>query len=220
MPCAIEELIELSSIPRLKQTNAMKLPNAVQMLDAKTMEQYIEKNLNKQELRIESYAEFHPEQRAARGLTVLRGLRVKAELEHEADRLWKEMGGKSTWLGVHYRGTDHVKCQQESPVENFVPYLVSANGEAFLATDEFSVKDMLATSFNLRTVGVELGRMTSQQQIHGVLEWLLLHKCGRVLQSAGSSFSELVTLRNGGILIKAQKHTPLTTPITQVTQGN
>ena len=74
----------------------------------------------------------------------------------------------------------------------------------FLTTDDKKVKYMLINSFNVHTLNIDLGRYTSEQQINGIIEWLLLHKCERVLQSSGSSYSELATLRSGGILIKAR----------------
>jgi hypothetical protein len=213
MPCALDDLLDRNSIPRVKTVIAEKLPGAVQIVSHDMMQGQKSKN----EIRIESYSEFHAHQRAARGLTVLRGIRVRPELEQQAESLWKSIGGKSSWLGVHYRGTDHVKCIQQSPIECFIPYLNNETQGIFLATDDKQVKDLLTNSYTLNTLNIELGRFTSEQQIHGILEWLLLHKCGRVLQSTGSSYSELVTLRSGGILVRAQKNY---SPIDPITQGN
>ena len=210
MPCSLDDLLERSSIPRLKSVHNAYLQSALQVLTAEEMKRVVD--CAKKEIRVESYAEFHPDQRTSRGLIVLRGLRVRPELEERADSLWKDIGGKSSWLGVHYRGTDHKKCIRDSPVESFMPYLTQAKGASFLATDEVSVKNMLSDTFNMATVHVPMGRKTVDEQKHGVIEWLLLHKCNRVLQSAGSSYSELVTLRSGGILIKAQH-------ITEVNKG-
>ena len=200
MPCALDTILDRTSIPQLKEVYDKKISHAIQVLSVHHMQPFIKND----EICIESYAEFHPQQRAARGMSVLRGIRVRAELEGRADSLWKSIGGKSSWLGVHYRGTDHINCIRESPIESFIPHITIEEQGIFLTTDDKKVKYMLINSFNVHTLNIDLGRYTSEQQINGIIEWLLLHKCERVLQSSGSSYSELATLRSGGTLIKAR----------------
>jgi hypothetical protein len=79
------------------------------------------------------------------------------------------------------------------------------NNKILLITDDDSVKG----AFNDRLgsgiigTGLPLGRRTMEEQRAGVVEWLLLQKCGMVLGSAGSSFSEMAVRRSGGRLLVA-----------------
>ena len=211
MPCELDELIERNSIPRLKDVQHTYLHSAIDVLNPETIKNIIE--YSNQDISIKSDSEFHPQQRTSRGLILLRGLRVKEDLEHEADRLWKLLGGKSSWLGVHYRGIDYA-----NPVEYFFPYLNNEKEGCFLVTDDIHVKNMFVERYTIRTINSDVGRHTPLQQKHSVIEWLLLHKCGRVLQSVGSSYSELVTLRSGGTLIRVYTSSVAISPITSVTQ--
>jgi hypothetical protein len=206
MPCHLQELLDMKSIPRLKGVYAEKLAGAVQVLTHQDMKHIADRGNHEGLLRIESYAEFHTQQRWSRGLTVLRGIRVRGDIEAEADRLWADLGGKSSWLGVHYRGTDHKKCIEASPLEVFFPTLSHADSGIFVCTDEPEVKETLKSLYTVHSLDIQYGRKTANQQCQAVIEWLLLHKCSRVIQSAGSSFSELATLRSGGILIRAQEN--------------
>jgi hypothetical protein len=44
------------------------------------------------------------------------------------------------------------------------------------------------------------GRRHPEHQVLGVVDWLLLQKCHRIIGSAGSTFSELAALRSGSEL--------------------
>ena len=198
MPCALEELLVPSSIPRLKEVHAGYLPKAHHVVSEEDMRPML-MLAELGELRIESYSEFHPEARGPRGLAILRGLRIQPALEKEADVLWKEIGGSSAWTGVHYRGTDHHKCKAASPLEAF--FEVMKGPLLFVSDEAHAIEAARGRAVTLNHV---LGRRTAEQQKAGVLDWLLLHKCGTILGSAGSSFSELAALRSGATLVRVK----------------
>jgi hypothetical protein len=205
LPCALDEIIDRSSIPHLTDVHAGYLSHAHQVLKHEDMNFVIQ--VSEGDIRIESYAEFHKDFRATRGLTVLRGIRMLPALEKQADEYWRRMKGSSSWLGVHFRGTDHKKCLSVSPLRTFVPY-VEKEPVLFVASDEQNIKGWFQEKYGAVCLDIPLGRRAKEQQLAGIVEWLVLHKCSRILQSAGSSYSELVTLRNGGILIRAQENMP------------
>jgi len=207
MPCALEDLLERSSIPRLCCVHngyLSKAHTAQTIEDMKSIVQIFGAN---DEIRIESYSAFHPEATGPRGLTVLRGLRFGRVLEEEAEMRWKEIGGSSTWTALHFRGTDHRKCLAASPLEAFFRAVTEEDGEGrtfYLATDEDSVKAAFQDRVwkgTLVTVKFAQGRKTEEQQKAALVEWLLLQKCHRILASKGSTFSEWAALRSGAILV-------------------
>ena len=206
MACALEEIIDPTSIPSLTVVRTGYLANARQILSPSDMEVVIKMlKGDEDEIRIQSYSEFHPDVRNRRGLSILRGIRFAHELERDADLQWRIIDGKSDWLGVHFRGTDHWKCLKNSPVSCFFKYLsasasASPSQKLFLATDEPGVKGEFMDRYGKEVVantGLDLGRRTSKQQKAGIVEWLLLQKCGKIIGSAGSSYSELAALRCG-----------------------
>jgi hypothetical protein len=127
----------------------------------------------------------------------LRKIRIPQYLHDIADG---EAALGSDYIGLHIRRTDHVKCISASPLSAFQA-VVSANSGAkfFLATDDAAVKDLFGDSV-ISPIST-LGRMTITQQQMGVVDWLLLQKCGKIYASAGSSFSELAAWRAGIELI-------------------
>lgn len=208
MPCALEELLCSDSIPHLCCVHAGYLSKAHQVSSEDDMKGLLKFAEHFDELRIESYSAFHPETAGARGLVVLRGLRLHPMLEESAAKLWETMGGCSTWTGIHIRGTDNVKCLETSPVEaflNFVHKEDSSQTTYYLATDDDSIKDAFhARKFQSRIVCLTIpqGRERKEQQQAAVLEWLLLQKCHRILASKGSTFSEWASLRSGSTLVE------------------
>lgn len=202
MACAFEEIIEPSSIPYLTLYRPAYLVNARQVLCPEDMKLVVEKFCTENEVRIQSYSEFHSELRKERGLTVLRNIRFATELYREAELQWRIIEGSSDRIGVHFRGTDHVKCLRASPISSFFTFFDSLHGSPplVLVTDEQSVKEEFLSRYGRIVVGItnlELGRRTSRQQKAGVVEWLLLQKCGSIVGSLGSSYSELAALRAG-----------------------
>jgi len=202
MASALEELIEASSIPHLSVVYPAYLGNARQVLNSDDMEMVVNNFCKDGEIRIQSYSEFHPEVRGQRGLTILRNIRFVPDLERIASTQWRIMDGASDWIGVHFRGTDHVKCLKASPLSSFFRVLGPLPPKLLLVTDEQDVKDEFVRRYGREVVGttdLELGRRTSQQQKAGVIEWLLLQKCGQIMGSLGSSYSEMAALRAGCI---------------------
>ena len=199
MACAFEELIDPTSIPRLSSVRQGYLTNTHQIISSNDMELVV-KMINNNEIRIQSYSEFHPDVRMSRGLSILRGIRIVADLEHQAEMEWQLLKGKPEWLGVHFRGTDHQKCLKASPLTRFFEQLGASPSNMLLITDETHIKEEFFNRYGKETVSttnLELGRRTSKQQRAGVIEWLLLQKCGSIIGSLGSSYSELAALRSG-----------------------
>jgi hypothetical protein len=200
MPCALEELLVPSSIPGLCCIHAGYLPKAHQILSVDDMKTMVNMYANADEIRIESYAEFHPEIRNKRGIALLRSLRIQPRIEEHAENLWKEAGGKSSWTAIHFRGTDHKKCLAASPLEAFFQKIEKEQINHILCTDDYEVAREFRECYNIHTPVIVRGRRHPEQQILGVIDWLLLQKCQRILASAGSSFSETAALRSGGLL--------------------
>lgn len=162
-----------------------------------------------EDIKIESYSVFHPDCYGERGISILRSLRIQPHISSIADSLWNESGCDSKMIGIHYRGTDHKKCLEASPLNLFLErmseWLNEVPGARFLlCTDEHGVAKGLKDLFGDRVViPIEVrGRRLLEQQVLGVVDWLLLHRCPMVWGSAGSSFSELATMRSGGTLLK------------------
>ena len=186
MPCGLGDLLVPESIPRLSSVHNGYLSKAHQVLSSEDMKTVVEVF---DEIRIESYSEFHPDLRHERGLKILRNIRIQPDLEAAAAAEWVKLGAPVGILGVHFRGTDHRKCLAKSPLASFVKTV--GDKHIFLVTDEPGVKRV----FNALTVNLPLGRRTPEEQKCGVIEWLLLQKCGSILGSDGSSYSELASLR-------------------------
>jgi hypothetical protein len=201
MACCLEELLVFSSIPRLKEAREGYLRNARQVLSFEDMKVVVGGFCFGDEVRIQSYSEFHPEVWSERGLAILRGIKIVHSLEEEAQAHWNLMGGDSDCIGVHFRGTDHSKCLRDSPLTSFFQKLDSLpSAKVFLATDEPGVKGEFIERYGksrVATTVFDLGRHTKQQQKEGVIEWLLLQKCGQIFGSLGSSYSEIAALRAG-----------------------
>jgi len=119
MPCSFKELIEAASIPNLGVVREGYLKNAHQILSIEDMKLVLDMNKNEDDIYIKSYSEFHPDLWTARGLRILQDIRIVSHLEEKATELWTQMGGSLDWTGVHFRGTDHAKCLQSSPLSSF-----------------------------------------------------------------------------------------------------
>jgi len=199
MPSALEELIEPASIPNLGVVREGYLKNAHQILSIKDMETVLSLYKNEDDINIESYSEFHPDLWTPRGLEILRNIRIAEHLENQAKEIWVQMGGCASWTGVHFRGTDHGNCLKASPLSSFFEKL-DKKSSVFLTTDEPSVRggfvEVLGKD-SVFTCNLPIGRITTQQQKAGVIEWLLLQKCGTIVGSFGSSYSHLAALRSG-----------------------
>ena len=78
MVCAIEEILDISTIPRLTLTRASYLKSAHQVLNASDMLTVLQVG---GDLRIQSYSIFHDEFLKERGLAILRGIQVMPYLE-------------------------------------------------------------------------------------------------------------------------------------------
>ena len=208
MPCALDEILVPDSVPGLCCFHNGYPGKSHQVLSEIDMKSMIELFGNDPEIRIDSYSNFHRECATARGLCLLRQLRIRPELEGMADTLWKQCKGRTNWLAVHVRGADHVKCLQASPVTAFVERLRGERGQILLCTDEPTAVEALGDVGGDRIhMPVTIhSRYTKEAQALGIIDWLLLQKCSRILVSAGSSFSELAALRSGAELevIQAQ----------------
>jgi hypothetical protein len=152
------------------------------------------------EIRVQSYSSFHEdlENATTRGLAALRSIRIVPELEEQVTM------DEGACIGVHVRRTDHAKCIAASPVAAFeraIEHQLVLNKDArfCLVTDDLAVKMRFQNLYGeaIYSPTTVLGRMTPQQQYAGVIDWLLLHRCSKILASAGSSFSELAALRAG-----------------------
>jgi hypothetical protein len=200
MACGIEEILDVATIPRLTKTRAQYLSSAHQVLNADDMRTVL---TLAGDPRIQSYSIFHDEFLKPRGLAILRGIQVMPYLESIAT-------SQMTFthpIGIHIRRTDHLNCIQASPLPAFevkVGALLEENPDQkfFLASDEINVKNKFKEMYagSISSPIYTLGRMTKEQQQHGIVDWLLLHKCSKILASRGSSFSELAALRAGIVL--------------------
>jgi len=200
MACGIEEILDISTIPRLTKTRAQYLKSAHQVLNTEDMRTCLQLTNTPN---IQSYSVFHDDFYKGRGLAILRAIQVLPYLESIAT---SQMAFTRP-IGIHIRRTDHLNCIQASPLPAFeakVSALLEENpGEQFfLASDEISVKNKFKELYARSVISpiYTLGRITKEQQQHGIVDWLLLHKCSRILASRGSSFSELAALRAGIVL--------------------
>lgn len=200
MACAIEEILDLATIPRLTMTRASYLKSAHQVLNADDMRTVLELSGNPN---IQSYSIFHDDFFKDRGLKILREIQVMPYLESIAT---SQMNFTRP-IGIHIRRTDHLNCIKASPLPAFeakVSALLEENPDQqfFLASDEINVKNKFKELYpgSITSPIYTLGRMTKEQQQHGIVDWLLLHKCSKILASRGSSFSELAALRAGIVL--------------------
>ena len=200
MVCAIEEILDISTIPRLTLTRTSYLKSAHQVLNASDMRTVLQLGGDP---RIQSYSIFHDDFLKERGVALLRGIQVMPYLESIAT---SQMTFTQP-IGIHIRRTDHLNCIQASPLPAFeekISSLLEKNPgqQFFLASDELSVKNKFKEMYSHSIISpiYTLGRMTKEQQQHGIVDWLLLHKCSKILASRGSSFSELAALRAGIVL--------------------
>ena len=198
MPCSLEQLIDPSSIHALTYVHPTYLNGAKQILSHADM--HVAAAAAEYEIRVQSYSIFHAdlENATARGLAALRSIRIVPELEEQVSI------HQGILIGVHVRRTDHANCIAASPVAAFEQAIqdeLTLNKDArfCLVTDDLAVKMRFQNLYGeaIYSPTTVLGRMTEQQQFAGVIDWLLLHRCSKILASAGSSFSELAALRAG-----------------------
>jgi hypothetical protein len=200
MACGIAELLDISTIPRLRNTYNKYLSHAHQVLNADDMRTVLQLPGGPN---IQSYSIFH-EEFSSRGLVVLRAIKILPYLEAIANGQMTFTNGTNA-IGIHIRRTDHLNCIKASPLPAFeakINELLVNDEKFFLATDEIQVKNRFKElySTSLITPINTLGRMTKEQQQHGVIDWLLLQKCSKIVASRGSSFSELAAMRAGIVL--------------------
>ncbi len=208
MPCSLEELLVPSSIPSLCCVHAGYISHAHQVLEEDDMVSVLRVFETQNDIRIDSYSNFHRDFNKPRGIALLRQLRIRHELEEMVDSLWKQIGGGSNWIGIHFRGTDHVKCLERSPIEKFTDTIaneIQKNPwrQFLLCTDEPEAYRYLTEIFENERIKMPVmlhSRLHKEGQALGVIDWLLLQKCEKVFASVGSSFSELAALRSGADL--------------------
>jgi len=195
MACRIEEVLDVRTIPRLFEIHNGYVRNARQVLSHADMESVLQvQKLLAGDIKIESYSIFHNDFHSR--LDILRSIQVHPTIQRCVESV------KEGLVGIHIRRTDHVKCIEASPLAAFENYLDKADrGNFYLATDDAEVKaklkKMYAAKHFIASPVVKLGRGTKDQQIHGIIDWLLLQKCTSIVASRGSSFSELAAWRAG-----------------------
>ena len=196
MACRIDEILVPRTIPGLIEFHTGYIRNARQVLSHQDMDAVlqVQRTLGTSEIRIESYSIFHKDFHS-RGIAILRAIQIHPSIEKSVERV------KGDSIGIHIRRTDHVKCIEASPLALFEEYLEKAErGNFFLATDDAGVKASLKQKFTKHFIAspvTKLGRLSKEQQIHGVIDWLLLQGCTSIVASRGSSFSELAAWRAG-----------------------
>jgi len=195
MACRIDEVLVPRTIPGLVNFHTGYIRNARQVLSHADMESVldVQRLLSQDEIRIESYSIFHNEFHS-RGIKILRDIQIHPSIQKMTE------GVKEGLVGIHIRRTDHTKCIEASPLALFEDYLEKADrGNFYLATDDAEVKAFKQkfTKHFIASPVVKLGRLSKEQQIHGIIDWLLLQKCTKIVASQGSSFSELAAWRAG-----------------------
>ena len=193
MACRIDEVLDIKTIPGLVEFHTGYIRNARQVLSHQDMESVMEVHkLIKGEIRIESYSIFHKDF-MSRGIKILRDIQVHPSIQSGSV--------KEGLVGIHIRRTDHTKCIEASPLAAFEEYLNKADrGNFFLATDDAEVKVAFKEKYKNHFIAspvTKLGRLSKEQQIHGIIDWLLLQGCTSIVASRGSSFSELAAWRAG-----------------------
>ena len=203
MACRIEEILDTRTIPRLNSFHNGYIRNARQVLSHSDMETTlaVQEMLPVSEIRIESYSIFHNDllHKTQRALAILRKIDVITSLKTRLDCVKEGLFNRSV-TGIHIRRTDHVKCIEASPLSAFEKYLDEADrGNYYLATDDLAVKVAFKENKKhfIASPIIKLGRLNKEQQIHGVIDWLLLQGCTSIVASRGSSFSELAAWRAG-----------------------
>jgi len=196
MACRIDEILVPLTIPGIVKFHTGYIRNARQVLSHEEMESVlqVQRLMPSSEIRIESYSIFHNDFHS-RGIKILRRIQIHPSIQKMTE------GVKDGLVGIHIRRTDHVKCIEASPLALFEEYLEKADrGNFYLATDDAEVKAAFKEKFTKHFIAspvVKLGRLSKEQQIHGIIDWLLLQKCTKIVASQGSSFSELAAWRAG-----------------------
>ena len=198
MPCSIQEILDITTIPYLVGYQNGYIRNARQVLSHADMESVlsVQPMLKSDEIRIESYSIFHEDllHKTERALGILRQIQVAQSIQNIA----KYEPGVKECVGMHIRRTDHVKCIIATPLEKFGWYVENSPGQKFfLATDDAEVKKMFVEKYKMLSPVHTLGRHTKEQQYNGIIDWMLLQRCTRIVASSGSSFSELAAWRAG-----------------------
>ena len=202
MACRIDEILDTRTIPRLANFHTGYIRNARQVLSHEDMESVldVQRLLGSGEIRIESYSIFHKDllHMTGRGLGVLRSIDVLPSLK-SPDYVKEKFNGI---IGIHIRRTDCVNSIIASPLAAFEKYLDdSESGKYFLATDDAEVKAAFKEKYKdkhlIVSPNINLGRLLKEQQINGIVDWILLQACSSIVASQGSSFSELAAWRAG-----------------------
>lgn len=207
MACRIEEILDVKSIPRLTNTKAEFLKGSKQILNSSDMKTMIGL-CGDDQIRIQSYSIFHDEFAKAtpKAVKLLQSIKILPflESESEADADAESYKIPPKCIGIHIRRTDHTNCIKASPLSAFerkITELLEKDPTLvfFLSTDDMEVKRNFQAMFGPSILSPiqSLGRFTKEQQLYGIIDWLLLQKCSKILASQGSSFSELAAMRAG-----------------------
>jgi len=201
MACRIEEILDVKSIPRLTNTKAEFLKGSKQILNSSDMKTMIGL-CGDDEIRIQSYSIFHDEFARAtpKAVKLLQSIKILPFLEASVE----SYKIPPNCIGIHIRRTDHTNCIKASPLSAFerkISELLEKDPTLvfLLSTYDMEVKRNFQTMFGQSILSPvqTLGRFTKEQQLYGIIDWLLLQKCSKILASQGSSFSELAALRSG-----------------------
>jgi hypothetical protein len=145
-----------------------------------------QEDLETKPLRIKSYAHFYTSS-PERFNYHLRNLKFKAE----------SLTNRS-YVGVHIRRTDHIKCIENSPIEFFIDSMNEepTDTKFYLATDCLETKNKLKEIFKERIITSAFPlKRTSREGIRGALQdFVSLSNCSKIIGTKYSSFSEMAAL--------------------------
>jgi len=137
-----------------------------------------------------------------------RGLIPVPVVQQRLDELAARLAGAPT-VGVHVRRSDLVLAgtppERISPTSRFIARmreLLAAEPKTrfFLATDDRQEEARIATAFPGRVLTQperELARSDATAMQHALVDWLALARSGRILRSAGTSFSREAAIAGG-----------------------
>jgi hypothetical protein len=210
MPCALADILVPESIPRLCCVHSGYITKAHAVQSPEDMITMLKVfGPSAEEIRIESYSSFHPDANKTRGQIVLQNIQIQADIMKIANETWAAVDGKSSMVGVHFRGTDFANRKlRDGRMASTLADLIGLMKEEketthfCLTTDDSGAGKLIQKEFPGRVVMPTdvKGRKLPNQQIMGVVDWLLLQKCCKILGSLGSSFNEEAARRSGAPL--------------------
>jgi len=135
---------------------------------------------------IKSYAHFY-KKNPERFNFHLRNLRFRAN-----------SSSLKSFVGVHIRRTDHIKCRIKSPLSFFIETMSKEPSDTkfYLATDCENTKNMILELFKDRVTKSEIVlKRTSIDGVKGAtIDFLNLSNCSKIIGTRYSSFSEMAGL--------------------------